>query len=99
MLFTKHLGEWNNRKKQPADDDTMYHLASVSKCFVSALAGIGVSEQNFEWKALISKYIPEFNPVDDPDVGSKARILDCLRHSSGVGSIIGLLVGPNGTVV
>jgi len=99
VILTENLGVRDGKTKQPANSDTLYHLASVSKCFASALAGIGVSEDKFEWKAPVSKYIPEFNPFDDPDVGSKARILDCLRHSAGVGNITNLLLGPKATVV
>ena len=87
------------KTSQPANDDTLHHLGSVSKCFASALAGIAVSEGKLDWKGLISDYIPEFNPFDDPDVRNKARILDCLRHSTGVPGLTGLYLGPNGTIV
>jgi CubicO group peptidase (beta-lactamase class C family) len=99
VIFRENLGVRDVEKKEPANADTLYNLASVSKCFLSALAGIAVAEGKLSWTALVSDYIPDFNPFDDPDIGRKARILDCLRHSAGVGTSSALVLGPKGLVM
>jgi len=96
VLFRESIGVRDVETKQSSNPDTLYPLASVSKCFLSALAGIAVAEGKLSWTATISSYLPDFNPTDDPDVSKKARILDCLRHSSGVMTCYTLIVGPTG---
>ena len=44
VIFRESLGVADTKTKDPATADTLYCLASVSKNFVSALAGIAVSE-------------------------------------------------------
>lgn len=94
IIFRESLGVRDNRTQDPANADTLYHLASVSKGFLSALAGIAVAEGKLKWTAPVATYLPEFNPFDNPDVGKKVRILDCLRHTTGLGNNFACVVGP-----
>ena len=98
IIFTGRVGSIGDNKTP--DPDTLYHLGSVSKCFVSALVGIAVEEGKLGWKDLISTHLTDFDPVDDPEIRSKVRILDCLRHSSGIGCFAtALVLGPCGNLM
>ncbi|KAG9240191.1 beta-lactamase/transpeptidase-like protein [Calycina marina] len=52
----------------PVDSNTLYSLVSVSKGFLSALAGISVSERKLSWTVPISTYLPDFNPFGDLEI-------------------------------
>lgn len=98
IIFTGSVGSINDG--QTPDADTLYHLGSVSKCFVSALVGIAVEEGKLGWKDLVSTHLTDFDPIDDPEMKTKVRILDCLRHSSGICSYgTTLVLGPRGNLV
>ncbi|RYO85631.1 hypothetical protein DL766_004631 [Monosporascus sp. MC13-8B] len=53
--------------------------------FLSATVGILASEGRMSWDDPIQKYLPDFNPMNDPQVGTEATIRDALRHATGIG--------------
>lgn len=99
IIYYDSIGTISSTSEIPPDANTLYPLASVSKNFLSALAGIAVSEGKLSWTAPVSTYLPDFNPVGDLEIGKKARILDCLRHSAGVGTNGNFVWGPGGALM
>lgn len=96
-IFKESLNDPESDK--PANADTMYLLGSVSKMFLSSAVGIAVHDGKLDWKEPISTYIPDFNPVQDPEIGKSADLIDCLRHSTGLGNPQILILAPRGHVV
>lgn len=62
--------------------------------YTAAAVGKLVDEGKVSWTDPIQKYLPEFNPVGDPEIGQKADIIDALRHSTGLENPTRLYVGP-----
>ncbi|KAA8648094.1 serine hydrolase domain-containing protein [Aspergillus tanneri] len=79
--------------------DTQYLIGSVSKSFLSAAVGILVDQGKLQWLDPIQKYIPEFDPIGDPNIGQKADLIDALRHSTGLGVPNLLCLGPRSTLL
>ncbi|KAF2127855.1 beta-lactamase/transpeptidase-like protein [Dothidotthia symphoricarpi CBS 119687] len=98
VLHKESFGVRNAEEGLSANADTLYLLSSLSKTFLSAAVGIAVGEGKMEWKAPLSRYIPDFRPSDAYGCG-KANIVDFLRHTSGLSSPQLLILGPRGTLV
>lgn len=67
--------------------ETMFDLASVSKCVGTTLSFMQLIEQGkVRLVDNVSYYIPEFQPWEDPETGEKVEITvqNLLTHSSGL---------------
>ena len=67
--------------------ETMFDLASVSKCVGTTLSFMQLVEQGkVRLVDNVSYYIPEFQPWEDPETGEKVQITvqNLLTHSSGL---------------
>ncbi|KAF4459673.1 penicillin-binding [Fusarium albosuccineum] len=98
-LFTRSVGLRNVEEDLPATPETTYLLASCSKSFLSAATGILVNEGKVAWNDPVSKHVPGFDPVGDPQIGAKATIRDALRHTTGLSRPQIFLLGPNCSIV
>lgn len=86
----------NNLQATP---ETSYLLASCSKGFLSSAIGILVDEGKLSWDDLISKHIPDFNPVGDPRIRAEATIRSALSHTVGLSRPQIFLLEPNCSIV
>ena len=92
IIFTGSVGSVND--VQIPDEDTLYHLGSVSKCFVFALVGIAVEEGKVGWKDLVSTHLTDFDPIDDPKMKNKFEYwiaFDIYLKSAAAGSLLCLV--------
>jgi CubicO group peptidase (beta-lactamase class C family) len=99
IIFTRGLGERRPGSNLPPNVDTLYHLGSVSKMLLSSAVGIAVDDGKLGWDTAVSKYIPGFNPIGDPEIGKRANLIDCLRHSTGLGNPQILIQAPRGHII
>ncbi|PGH16489.1 hypothetical protein AJ80_05174 [Polytolypa hystricis UAMH7299] len=84
VVFTHGEGFANVEEKTVPDEHTIYSVASNTKAFITALCGILVDEGVLSWTDPISKYLPEFKTVHDPEVGKRATLFDLCSHGSGL---------------
>ncbi|PNS21558.1 hypothetical protein CAC42_917 [Sphaceloma murrayae] len=98
VIHTKSVGYRDVERKLPADEDSLYLLASISKSFVTAALGILVDEGKPRWKDLVSKHLPDFNPSGDPRISQEADLIDLLRHSAGLSNPVVSQIEPQGAV-
>jgi CubicO group peptidase (beta-lactamase class C family) len=98
-VFTKGFGYRDVENELPADEDSLYMLASVSKSFLAAAVGILVHDEKLKWTDPIRKYVPEFNPHGDQRIGKEANFIHILRHSGGLSNPVVSVLGPHGTVL
>ncbi len=73
--------------KQPMTTETMFDLASVSKCVGTTLSFMQLIENGFvRLGDNVDRYIPNFKPWKDPETGETVDITirDLLTHSSGL---------------
>jgi CubicO group peptidase (beta-lactamase class C family) len=97
VLYRKSLGLRDVENNLGANSDTSYLLGSCSKLLTSAAVGI-LAESQLSWTDLISKHVPEFNPIGDPRIGQQATIVDACRHSTGLANPNAVFFGPQGTL-
>ncbi|MGN0202160.1 MAG: serine hydrolase domain-containing protein [Candidatus Cryptobacteroides sp.] len=72
---------------EPMTTDTMFDLASCSKCVGTTLSFMQLVEQGkVRLTDRVSLYIPDFKPWTDPQTGEQVEITvrDLLTHSSGI---------------
>lgn len=72
---------------EPMTTETMFDLASVSKCVGTTLAFMQLIENGFvRLTDKVDRYIPDFKPWTDPESGETVDITvrDLLSHSSGL---------------
>ncbi len=65
------------------DVNTVFRLASVSKCFASFLAGILVEDTVFSWDDPVINYLPNFS-LKSPEETQRLRIRNVLSHTTGL---------------
>ncbi len=65
--------------------------------FTSTAVGILVGEE-LSWDDCISKHLPDFDPKSDPEIRSKATIIDACRHSTGIANPNAVFSGPGGVL-
>lgn len=76
---------------EPMTEDTMFDLASLSKCVGTTLSFMQLVEQGkVRLTDPVDRYIPEFKPWVDTETGEsrKITIQDLLTHSSGLSAYI-----------
>lgn len=72
---------------EPMTVETIFDLASLSKCMGTTLAAMQLIEGGYiRLTDPVNKYIPEFKPWVDPATGEKVDIIirDLMTHSSGI---------------
>ena len=99
IIYTKSVGLRDQAQRLPADSQTIYPLASVSKGFLAAAVGILVDEGKLDWHVPIRTYLPQFNPVNDRDLGHYANVIDLLSHATGLAQHDLLHIGPLGSII
>ena len=77
----------------PMTTETMFDLASVSKCVGTTLSFLQLIEKGqVRLTDNVNRYIPDFKPWTDPETGEKVEIIvrDLLTHCSGLDAYIGV---------
>ena len=65
------------------DENTLYHLASLSKSFTAAAIGILVHENKITWDQTNSQISPRWKHPNN-EVQTKSTVVDCLSHRVGL---------------
>lgn len=91
VIYTQGFGYRDVEAKLPPDEQTIYHLASLSKAVTSAAFGILVEEKKIDWGTPIKTILPDF---DHPDrmVREELNIADLLSHRGGVAAQMALWI-------
>ena len=87
-------GYSNIKEQKPLTKNSIFRIASMTKCIVSVAFMKLYDQGHFNLEDPINKYIPEFSNtlVDDgkgnyAEVSKPIRIIDLLRHTSGLSLI------------
>ncbi|HAL07327.1 MAG TPA: serine hydrolase [Brevundimonas sp.] len=94
-VLTKGYGVRRQGKAEPADEHTLFAIASNSKNVTAACLAILVDEGKVKWDEPIRTYLPGF-ALSDPLVSQQITVRDTLSHRAGFGLGAGdLLFWPN----
>jgi beta-lactamase class C len=83
IVFIKGFGVRASNAKDPVDENTVFRIASVSKCFASFLTGILVEDSIIRWQDQVVKYLPGFSLIS-PEQTQLLTISNVLSHTTGL---------------
>lgn len=79
VIYTAGFGYCDVAAKISPDENTVYHIASLSKAFTGAAVSILVDEKLLDWEQPVSKILPEFSH-NDAIVETQSNLLDMVAH-------------------
>lgn len=83
QVYYVNYGYRDVRNKVAPDENTIYHIACLSKSFTAAAIGILVDEKKLAWDQLVSEILPSFKHHDHV-VRTQSTILDFMSHRVGL---------------
>lgn len=91
ILFQRGYGYRDLENKKPITENTIFPIASCTKAFTAALAGMLESENKISLTDRPATHIPtlQFNTIE---MNTSISISDLLSHKSGLGNVNGTLV-------
>src|SRR5687768_8525542 len=81
IVFLKPYGVKKAGGSDSIDVNTVFRIASVSKCFAAFLAGILVEDTVFSWDDPVIGYVPNFT-LKSPEETQRLRIRNVLSHTT-----------------
>ncbi|ORX97752.1 beta-lactamase/transpeptidase-like protein [Clohesyomyces aquaticus] len=82
---TQHLGQRDVLTEKAPQDDTLYHIASLTKLLATCLLGTLVTEGLLNWATPIRDYLPAFQNRSD-EMGMHATLRDVASNRTGLSS-------------
>ncbi|KAI4088601.1 MAG: hypothetical protein LQ344_005939 [Seirophora lacunosa] len=83
VIYTHNYGYRNVESSIPPDENTIYHIASLSKSFTAASIAILVEVGKLSWDTPVRELLPDFKHVDST-INDEATILDFMSHRTGL---------------
>lgn len=83
VVYLKTFGHRATNAADTVDENTVFRIASVSKCFASFLTGTLVQEGILSWDDPIVKYVPDFQLISEEQT-KQLTIAHVLSHSTGL---------------
>jgi beta-lactamase class C len=83
IVYIRGLGLKATNAKDSVDTNTVFRLASVSKCFASFYTGMLVEKGVLTWTDPVVKYLPEFQLIS-PEETQLLNISHVLSHTTGL---------------
>jgi len=83
VLIQRDLGYANVSTGAPVTPDTVFRLASLSKAFASALAGLLIDDGIFGWDTRVTDVVPAFELMD-ANASNKLTVRDILSQRVGL---------------
>ncbi|KAJ5702555.1 hypothetical protein N7488_010103 [Penicillium malachiteum] len=84
-VYTAAFGNRDLPNGLEPDENTVYHLASLSKSFTAAGIGILVDDNKLSWDQKVSDILPCFRHFDT-QIQKESTIMDFLSHRTGLAS-------------
>ena len=83
VIHTAGFGYRDISRGLPPDENTLYHIASMSKAVTAAAVGILVDEGYLDWDTPFSALVPEFEHPNHT-VRNEATLVDLMSHRTGL---------------
>ena len=96
IIHTAHFGRQDALKTPPPNDETIYHVVSLTKALTSSAVALLVEKGILDWDAPVREYLPVFSRRND-EIGHKTTLRDLLSHRTGLPSPDFLFAGQHGT--
>lgn len=83
IIHTAHFGRRDLNKPHLPDDNTIYHVASLTKLIAAGAVSSLVNEGVLDWNLPVRHYLPDFAQRED-ELGQKCTLIDLLSNRSGI---------------
>ena len=83
VVYEHTLGYANASTAEPITPETVFRLASLSKAFATAVAGVLVNDGRFSWDTRLADVLPFFK-LKDAAAAEKATVRDILGQRLGL---------------
>ena len=83
VIWTQGFGYRDIERKLEPDENTIYYLASLSKAFTAAVAGMLVEQGKMEWSTPVLEILPTARHFD-PVIREQASMVDWMFHRTGL---------------
>ena len=83
VRYERSIGHTDAGSREPVTPETVFRVASLSKAFASALAGLLVRQGHFTWDTRIADVLPFFRLKDDAST-QRLRVRDLLSQRTGL---------------
>jgi beta-lactamase class C len=83
VVLERGIGFANWETQEPVDGDTVFRVASLSKAFAAATAGLLVEEGRLGWGTRVAELLPTFT-LNDVDGSGRLTVRDILSHRVGL---------------
>lgn len=83
VVHTAHFGNPDISHASPPNNETIYHIASLTKAITACAIAVLVEEGNLSWDKSIHEILPEFKQRKD-EIGHKATLIDVLSNRTGL---------------
>ncbi|KAI4123827.1 MAG: hypothetical protein LQ338_005087 [Usnochroma carphineum] len=82
-IHTAHFGKRDLDRGLAPNDETIYHVASLTKIIAAGAVSQLVNEGILDWELPVRHYLPEFAERQD-DLGRHCTLIDLLSNRSGI---------------
>ena len=82
IIQTAHFGRRNIDEPHAPNDDTIYHIASLTKLITAGVVASLVNDGVLDWDLPVRHYLPDFQRADE--LGQNCTLIDLLSHRSGI---------------
>lgn len=83
IIFLKGFGVRSVDEPDSVDVNTVFRIASVSKCFAAFLTGTLVEDSILRWNDRVVRYLPKFQ-LESKEETERLTIKNVLSHSTGL---------------
>lgn len=83
IIHTAHFGRRDLNKSLLPDDNTIYHVASLTKLIAAGAVSSLVNEGVLDWNLPVRHYLQDFAQRED-ELGQKCTLIDLLSNRSGI---------------
>ena len=83
VVYAKGFGVREMGKPESVDSETLFHIGSTTKAFITMALGMLVSDGEIKWNDKVISHMPDFR-VADPSVTQDLTVIDIVTHRSGV---------------
>jgi len=96
VVFADGFGLRDREANLPADEHTLYGVASTTKAFTSMLCAMLVAEGKLDWDGRPATWLPTVR-FKDPTTDKETRLRDLLAHRTGLTRTDVAWIGTNAT--
>ncbi|KAG8531951.1 uncharacterized protein KY384_003587 [Bacidia gigantensis] len=83
IVHTAHFGRRDIDTDEAPNDDTVYHVASLTKAITASTVASLVDSGTLDWDLPVRHYVPEFGQRDD-ELGRHGTLKDLLSNRTGL---------------